>query len=108
MIEDSCYQESLQFLGSVEPLREACLLHNYLYAMEEFDWLVYAQPPFGGPEPVLKNLGRYTHRVAISNQRLLGLKDGQLSFQWKDYRVSDKQQHSKTMTVPVDSHKSRK
>jgi hypothetical protein len=49
------------------------------------DWVVYAKPPFGGPEVVLKYLARYTHRAAISNHRLLELKDGQVRFRWKDY-----------------------
>jgi hypothetical protein len=49
------------------------------------DWVVYAKPPFGGPEVVLKYLARYTHRVAISNHRLLELKDGQVRFRWRDY-----------------------
>jgi hypothetical protein len=49
------------------------------------DWVVYAKPPFGGPEPVLKYLARYTHRVAISNSRLIELKDGRVSFRSRDY-----------------------
>jgi hypothetical protein len=100
-LEDAFYQKRLQFPGSVEHLRDAGLFHNYLYTMENRDWVVYAKPPFGGPEQVLRYLGRYTHRVAISNQRLLALEDGQVSFQWKDYREPDKQQ-SKTLTVSAD------
>jgi hypothetical protein len=49
------------------------------------DWVVYAKRPFGGPEQVLKYLARYTHRVAISNRRLLSLTDGRVTFEWKDY-----------------------
>jgi hypothetical protein len=85
-LEDVFYQKRLQFPGSVEHRRDAGLFHNYLYTMENRDWVVYAKPPFGGPEQVLRYLGRYTHRVAISHQRLLALEDGQVSFQWKDYR----------------------
>lgn len=59
----------------------ACWLDD-AYAV---DWVVYAKPPFGGPEQVLKYLARYTHRVAISNQRLVSLVEGQVSFRWKDY-----------------------
>jgi len=59
--------------------------------------VVYAKPPFGGPQHVLEYLGRYTHRVAISNRRLLALEQGQVSFAWKDYR--DKRQPQKVMTV---------
>ena len=50
------------------------------------DWVVYAKPPFGGPEQVLAYLGRYTHRVAIANSRLISLADGKVRFTWKDYR----------------------
>jgi hypothetical protein len=49
------------------------------------DWVVYAKPPFGGPEQVLKYLARYTHRVAISNRRLVSMSDAAVSFRWKDY-----------------------
>jgi len=58
--------------------------------------VVYAKRPFGGPEQVLKYLARYTHRVAISNQRLLSLEDGRVTFEWKDYAVGSQ---TKTMTL---------
>ena len=58
--------------------------------------MVYAKRPFGGPEQVLAYLGRYTHRVAIANSRLVALEDGKVSFRWKDYRHHDKQ---KVMTL---------
>jgi Putative transposase len=61
--------------------------------------VVYAKAPFGGPQHVLEYLGRYTHRVAISNRRLLAMEQGQVSFAWKDYR--DRQQQ-KVMTVSVE------
>jgi len=67
-----------------------------LYAKE---WVVYAKRPFGGPAQVLKYLARYTHRVAISNSRLLDLRDGRVTFRYKDY--ADAQQH-KTMTLAAD------
>jgi hypothetical protein len=60
------------------------------------DWVVYAKPPFGGPEVVLKYLARYTHRAAISNHRLLELKDGQVRFRWKDYAHGGRR---RTMTL---------
>jgi hypothetical protein len=101
-LEDAFYQKRLHFLGSTEHLRDAFLFHNYLYAMENRAWVVYAKPPFGGPQQVLKYLVRYTHRVAISNQRLLTLQDGQVSFQWKDYREHDRQQQSKTLTLSAE------
>jgi hypothetical protein len=61
--------------------------------------VVYAKAPFGGPQHVLEYLGRYTHRVAISNRRLLALENSRVSFEWKDYRDAGK---SKVMTVPAD------
>src|SRR2546421_4960643 len=61
--------------------------------------VVYAKRPFGGPEQVLDYLGRYTHRVAIANSRLVGLTEGRVSFRWKDYRHHDKQ---KVMTLGAD------
>src|ERR1700704_3306178 len=63
------------------------------------DWVVYAKPPFGGPEQVLAYLGRYTHRVAIANSRLLSLADGKIRFTWKDYRADGK---TKVMTLDAD------
>ena len=66
--------------------------------MRAREWHVYAKRPFGGPAQVLAYLGRYTHRVAISNQRLLALKDGQVTFSWKDYARGN-QQRSMTLTT---------
>jgi hypothetical protein len=63
------------------------------------DWVVYTEPPFGGAEHVLQYLARYTHRVAISNHRLVSFKDDRVSFRWKDYAAGSKQ---KIMTVSVD------
>jgi Putative transposase len=63
------------------------------------DWVVYANPPFGGPERVLAYLGRYTHRVAIANSRLISLVDGKVSFPWKNYRQNRK---AKVMTLDAD------
>ena len=62
----------------------------------ETDWILYATPPFGGPEQVLKYLARYTHRVAISNRRLVSAQNGKVSFRWKDYAQSHR---PKTMTL---------
>ena len=59
-------------------------------------WVVFVKPPFGGPEQVLKYLARYTHRVAISNSRILSIEDGQVAFLWKDYADGNK---TKAMTL---------
>ena len=90
----------LQFFGDLAPLHEPSAFAAYLAPLRKCDWVVYAKPPFGGPQHVLEYLGRYTHRVAISNRRLLALEQGQVSFGWKDYR--DKQQPQKVMTVSAE------
>jgi hypothetical protein len=89
----------LQFFGDLEPLRDPAAFTRYLAPLGKCKWVVYAKAPFGGPQHVLEYLGRYTHRVAISNRRLLALAEGQVSFAWKDYR--DGQQH-KVMTVSAE------
>jgi Putative transposase/Transposase zinc-binding domain len=71
--------------GSLAALTEAAAWRAWLQPLYAVDWVVYAKPPFGGPEQVLKYLARYTHRVAISNQRLESLADGQVTFRYKAY-----------------------
>ncbi len=72
---------------------------DYLAPLREAEWVVYAKRPFAGPEQVLDYVGRYTHRVAISNNRLLDIAEGKVTFRYKDYR-HDAQQ--KTMTLKAD------
>lgn len=71
--------------GNLIPLRDPDRWYSLIRALKASDWVVYAKPPFGGPRQVLKYLARYTHRVAISNRRLISLTDGKVSFQWTDY-----------------------
>ena len=66
--------------------------------MRKVEWVVYAKRPFGGPQQALDYLGRYTHRVAIANTRLIGLAGGQVRFRWKDYRHP---QRPKIMVLPA-------
>ena len=75
----------LRFHGSLERLSERPAFMRLLSKARRTEWVVYAKPPFGGPDTVLKYLARYTHRVAISNHRLLSLQDGVVSFRYKDY-----------------------
>ncbi|MCI0721482.1 MAG: IS91 family transposase [Acidobacteria bacterium] len=79
-------QGKLQFHGQLQPLASAPAFVQWLQDCRQTEWVVYAKPPFGGPAQVLDYLGRYTHKVAISNHRLLRLQDGQVSFSWKGYR----------------------
>src|SRR4030095_12495410 len=75
----------LSFEDSLTHLHDEKTFAGYLSPLYERDWFVYSKAPFGGPEHVLRYLSRYTHRVAISNGRLVSLKQGQVSFLWKDY-----------------------
>ena len=80
----------LTFPGSLQALASKTAFAASLRTLFRKDWVVYAKAPFGGPEHVLHYLARYTHRVAISNHRLLGLADGQVTFRWKDYAHGSK------------------
>lgn len=75
----------LRFLGHLAPLAGAAAFHAFLGPLSRKDWVVYAKRPFGGPAQVLKYLARYTHRVAISNHRLVKLEGGRVTFRYKDY-----------------------
>ena len=74
----------LGFYGDLKLLAEAKAFSSFLRPLFRHDWVVYCKPPFGGPEYVLQYLGRYTHRVAISNHRLVSLADNQVTFRWRD------------------------
>ena len=78
---------------------DAAAFTRWLTPLYAKDWVVYAKPPFGGPERVLKYLARYTHRVAISNHRLVALQDGRVTFRYKDY--ADDHRH-KTMSLSAE------
>jgi hypothetical protein len=71
--------------GVLKPLAQDKIFRSFLRALFRQDWVVYAKPPFGGPQHVLHYLARYTHRVAISNHRLVDFPDGEVTFRWKDY-----------------------
>jgi hypothetical protein len=89
----------LHFYSQLEPLRDARAFSAYLTPAANVEWVVYAKPPFGGAQHVLAYLGRYTHRVAISNNRLLSMQDGQITFLWKDYKQGASK---KTMTLTAE------
>jgi hypothetical protein len=89
----------LQFFGRLEPLGEHLTFARHCAALKKQEWVVYAKRPFAGPQQVLDYVGRYTHRVAISNNRLLDIENDQVRFQWKDYRTGDQ---VKTMTLAAD------
>ncbi len=85
----------LEFHGQLQDVGQLCQFNQVLNRASRSDWVVYAKRPFGGPRQVLKYLARYTHRVAISNQRLLRLENDRVSFQYKDYAG----QQTKTMVL---------
>src|ERR1039457_6241772 len=89
-------QGKLQFHGSQQVLAAPGCFPAFLRQLFRKDWVVYAKPPFGGAEHVLNYLARYTHRVAISNHRLVAFEDDQVSFRWRDYAHGGKK---KVMTV---------
>jgi Putative transposase len=89
----------LQFHGSLLPLAQPRAFAAWLRVLFRHDWVVYAKRPFGGPEHVLHYLGAYTHRVAISNSRLVALSDGNVTFRWRDSAHGNKK---RLMTLAVD------
>ena len=89
----------LNFHGTLAPLTEPKTFAAWLRPLFRKDWVVYAKPPFGGPEYVLQYLGRYTHRVAISNHRLVSFADDKVTFRWRDSAHSNEQ---KLMTLSLD------
>jgi len=89
----------LRFFSDLAGLADPTTFSAHLAELKRIEWVVFAKSPFGGPEQVLAYLGRYTHRVAIANSRLVNLDQGKVSFRWKDYRHHDK---SKLMTLSAD------
>jgi hypothetical protein len=89
----------LKFFSSLEPLQDRRAFLRHLAPTRETEWVVYAKRPFAGPEQVLDYVGRYTHRVAISNNRLLDIDNQRVTFRYKDYRHDSQQ---KTMTLHAE------
>lgn len=90
--------DQLKFYGQLAALVESKALNKHLSPTRQTGWVVYAKRPFSGPEAVLAYLSQYTHRVAISNRRLVHYDDNAVTFKWKDYRAKGKQRYS-TMTL---------
>jgi hypothetical protein len=95
LLQDAYRKGQLRFHGTSTCWAEPSEFARLSRQLRKSDWVVYSKPPFGGPEQVLTYLSRYTHRVAISNSRLLSLQDGQVTFQGRDYRDG----HTKVMTL---------
>jgi hypothetical protein len=89
----------LQFFSSLQELQDPQAFTRHLDLLRNMKWVVYAKPPFAGPQQVVDYVGRYTHRVAISNHRIVDIEDGHVKFNWRDYRDNNQQ---KTMTLTTD------
>jgi hypothetical protein len=95
-----CFKKGdLAFPGTTNHLKTPNDWENFMRQLYQKKWGVYCKPPFGGPKGVLQYLGRYTHRIAISNNRILANRDGNVSFLWRDYADDTRQ---KTMTLKAD------
>ena len=97
-LREAFHRGKLQFHGELAPLAQPDAFEILCQKASKIKWVVYAKAPFGGPEQVLKYLARYTHRVAISNSRLVSLENGHLTFQWKDYA-----DHNQTKTMTLEA-----
>jgi hypothetical protein len=95
-LRDAYDKGKLQLRGELAAFADPARFQVWLSTFKNTDWVVHAKPPFGGPEQVLKYLARYTHRVAISNGRLLSFEQGRVSFRWRDSRDNNRM---KTMTL---------
>ena len=91
----------LQFFGCQVRLADKAAFDAYLTPLRQVDWVVYAKEPFAGPEQVLRYLSRYTHRIAISNRRLVSADENGVTFKYKDYRIEGPGRY-KTMTLATD------
>jgi len=90
----------LQFFGNHARLADKAAFHAFLAPLHDIDWVVYAKEPFAGPEQVLRYLSRYTHRIAISNRRLVSADHNRVAFKYKDYRIEGPGR-DKTMILPT-------
>lgn len=93
--------DQLEFYAQRQPLTDTETFAEYLASLGQTEWVVYAKRPFSGPDAVLAYLSRYTHRVAISNSRLIACDDHDVTFKWKDYRAKPSQRY-KTMRLAID------
>ena len=98
-LRNAFHRGELQFHGSLLHLAEPCAFAAWLRVLFRHHWVVYSKKPFGGPEYVLRYLGAYTHRVAISNSRLVALSDGNVTFRWRDSAHGNRK---RVMSLPVD------
>jgi hypothetical protein len=94
-------QGRLTFAGTLKPLEQEEAFRPFLRTLFRQNWVVYAKPPFGGPQHVIGYLARYTHRVAISNHRLVAFHDDGVTFRWKDYAHGNRKKKDDTFLARV-------
>lgn len=99
MLVEAHAEDRLHFFGDHAALADRKSFKRFLAPLRRIEWVVYCKEPFAGPSQVLRYLSRYTHRVAISNRRLVSADDGGIAFRWKDYRITGPDRW-KTMTLP--------
>ena len=100
-LQNAHRNDRLKFFGEHADLSDAAAFADWLAPLRQCEWVVYAKRPFAGPEAVLAYLSRYTHRVAISNRRLLACDERGVTFRWKDYRAQGRTRY-KTMTLSTE------
>jgi hypothetical protein len=98
-LRNAFHRGELQFHGTLQPLAQPRAFATWLRVLFRHDWVVYSKQPFGGPEHVLRYLGAYTHRVAISSSRLIALAHGNVTFRWRDSAHCNKK---RLMKLAVD------
>jgi hypothetical protein len=98
-LKEAFQQQKINFYGHLSHLADKKQFARFIQTLYRQKWVVYAKPPFGGPEHVLNYLARYTHRVAISNHRLLSFDGQHVAFRWKDYAHGNKK---RKMTLTAD------
>ncbi len=99
LLRNAQAKKKIQFHGKLAYLSDSTRWEDFLRSIDKQDWVVYAKRPWGGPKQVLKYLARYTHRVAISNERIVRLEDGMVSFKWKDYAHGNAEGEMKLQAV---------
>ncbi len=103
-LERAYEKGDLELHGSITDLQTPGRFEQWIASLRKTEWVVYAKPPFGGPEKVLDYLGRYTHRVAISNHRILDVDESKVTFSWRDYRHGNRK---RSMTLDAEQFISR-
>ena len=98
-LKKAYYSNALKYTNGIEELTEKHIFQRFIDNLYKKEWVVYCKPPFGSAEHVLEYLGRYSHRVAISNHRIVNLENGYVTFKWRDYKDHNKE---KFMTLTVE------